>query len=362
MSEEIGKKPAGPNGESMQGYDAEGKYTSTDADGFSSYRVETSLKEDKTLLSAMLSMGKMNKKQFNKIMSLTPAKRKEILDKVRDQLETNASQMEASRDYPLVNPEDFQVLAVSHLATLQSKYPEEYQELLNSFYHGYQGAGQQCFEFLKCWRMGWDNYQYMINNTPNYEYAVYAPRNKEAFEKQVKNLTTLSESCKTPMSFATRRFVDLNWLVSFMGKDWCSKIGPIVKDQYGYDTFDPSVKVEDVLKALQDKLAETPRIMRKPDDAVSSISIVEKPEDTKTGSHMVHHNDALGTQNQYKSILVRYDVPAGTTMFITNYKRESEALLKPGQAMFVKSVEPENVTLNDGSKAIRIVIHVGLVR
>ena len=358
----VGTKAANEGGVNQQPYDEEGKFASKDADGFYQYSVKTTLDTDDKVIEALENSGSLSAKQKATLMRLPPKKRQEVISKIRDRMQEAAEQAEQNRTYELATNDDYLAMQVRSKYQVIEKNPD-YEDLFKTFYGGYYdnvhvkyaGGGKPCFEFLKAWRFGgFDEYWNFVNNTPDYPYKEYGPKDKAVFEQQQDHFRRLVESCTAPKDFAVNRSLDTNWLVSFMGKDFCSKIGNIVKDEYGYDNFDPSITIEDIYNALKKKIDETPGIVRKPDNAISSVSAT-------SASHMVHAGQREGLK-MYKKILVTYDIPAGSNVFVSAHGSESECLLKPGQQMFIKGIDMVPVTLDDGTQANRILLRVGLVR
>lgn len=359
----IGQKPANEGGVNQQPYDEEGKFASKDANGLSQYNVRTTLDTDDKIIEALENNGSLSAKQKATLMRLPPKKRQEVISKIRDRMQEAAEQAEEKRTFELLDDKAYKALQIRSLHQVIEKNPNDYNEMLMTFYGGYydgihlkyRGGGDPCFEFLKAWRFGgFDEYWKFADSIPNYPHRSAGPKDKAIFEQQKDQLKRLAESCTTPIDMAADRFLDTNWIVSFMGKEFCSQIGPIVKDEYGYNNFDKTVTIKDIYEALKKKIEETPRIMRKPDDAVSSVSCT-------MSSHMAAKKKADGKE-MYKPINVTYDIPAGSNIFVSTYEYESECLLKPGQQMFIKAIDLVPVQLDDGSMADRILLRVGLVR
>ena len=210
---------------------------------------------------------------------------------------------------------------------------------LGAFYNGYKGAGDYCFEFLKAARMGYDEYVLRFGQDRADDFLV----SRANFERRLKAFDEITSKFSCPRDCQVYRLLDENYIVSQF-KDVLSSKGFNIIPEFNYRTTDsngnPTFKtdyetidrkqysVQDIADALQDIIGYEV----KGDNAPISFGM------DINNSHMLraHYSD-----DDYKRIWIKYDVPKGTKMFISDYMAESEGIFHRGLNYFIKDVRVE---------------------
>lgn len=210
---------------------------------------------------------------------------------------------------------------------------------LGAFYNGYKGAGDQCFEFLKAARMGYDEYILQFGQ----ERADTWLGSRADYERRLKGFDEITSKFECPKDCQVYRLVDENYIAGQF-KDILTQKGFDVIPELNYKTTDskgnPSFKtdyetidrskysVQEIAEALQDVIGYEVNS----DNAPMSFGMDIKH------SHMIyaHNND-----DDYKRIWIKFDVPQGTKMFVSDYMAESEGVFHRGLNYFIKDVTVE---------------------
>jgi len=222
---------------------------------------------------------------------------------------------------------------------------------LGAFYNNYKGAGDYCFEFLKAARMGYDNYVlnfgqdradrflFNPNNPPKWQ----AKNSREEFERRMKAFDEITSKFECPKDCQVYRLLDENYIVSQFrdvlsakGFDIIPELNYRETDANGnpafktdYDTIDrKKYTVQEIAEALEDVIGYEVKSDNAPISFGMDINY----------SHMIraHNND-----DDYKRIWIKFDVPKGTKMFVSDYRAESEGIFHRGLNYFVKDVKVE---------------------
>lgn len=207
----------------------------------------------------------------------------------------------------------------------------------SAFYHGYRGAGQDCFNFNKLCRIGKDKFfalEPSLINNPKFS--------DQAVQERLENLDSLCKF-KVPRNCSVYRYVDENWVVAQFGNLLTSRGFQILdNDGYGYRTLDrKQYTVQQIADACKDAIGR--RISS--DGGITSVSF-------GSGTHM----GKKVTQDTYKRIHIKYDLEQGTEVFVSHYLRESEGLIPTKTSYFLKDVTVEK----DQNNLERVVFYMGV--
>ena len=147
---------------------------------------------------------------------------------------------------------------------------------------------------------------------------------KSRFEAQVKAFDNLTSSYQAPQDMQGYRFDETGPIVSWFGSSGVLDGLPRFVNQYGYEQLDQ--KNLD-LKDLANRLSKLIGSVVPRDGAYSSFSCVEKQ------SHMQYNSD--------KIIGIRYNIPKGKNIFISDYGHESEGMFPRDTKFIMQDVKIE---------------------
>lgn len=360
MSDDVASRPTTHpnNGDEQQPVDQETQQlTSGGSSTPEKYDVTSSMSED-DISNAMLR-GDFGDKYKYVFARLSDAQKKKIASKIKTFFDQKAGEFEKSRVYDSMTLDQFQQFGDANMKAIQTAYPTNYQDIMNSFYSNYRGNGQVCFNFNKALRWGWDVFNDWFKKGYSYEGRSFNDNHDDAtngvagltlseqeFDDNVSKMDDLTNSYRMPKDVKTFRYVDENYLCSSFSQ--FMKRFPQKKDAFGYNTIDRSVPVKDIADALSDSIGSKVDA----DSGFTSFSCVED------ASHMKNK----ANKDNYKRVLIRYDIPQGTKCFISKYEYESEGVFPRGTKFFVKSVGIEPFEGDDGTQLERVVMTIGVQR
>lgn len=321
------------------------------------YDITSSMGEDD--ISNAMIRGDFGEKYRYDFSRLSDSQKKAIASKIKSIFDKKSSDFEKSRVYDFMTGDEFRQFGNANMKSLQAAFPDNYQDILDSFEQNYKGKGQVCFNFNKALRWGWDKFREWFNAGYSYGGQTYNDEHmdadngvpgltlsKQEFEDNMSKMDSLTSCYRMPKDVKTYRYVDENYLCSsfsyFMEKF------PQKKDEFGYNTIDRNTPVKDIADALSDSIG----CKVDSDSGFTSFSCVENE------SHMMKKQ----YKDDYKRVVIRYDIPQGTKCFVSKYENESEGVFPRGTKFFVKSVGIEPFENDKGEQLERVVMTIGIQR
>lgn len=322
----------GGGGNIQQGFDNEGKYTST-------VEIDNSFVENWIYQYAPEEIKERYKnsdeKEKNKVLK-TLQERIKNLDTYKNLVEER-TQKELNESFGYIDSDTFSKL--SKLCAENSS-----KEDLEIFYNDYMGAGATAFELNKCARMGWEAY---IKNLPtysklqNYSNAMLKNfSNREWMESRIEALNRLANNSTLPINARADRYVGDAYLTGQFHDFMTEKFGErytnsLETNQYGVKKMKQgSISIDELEAAFKNLIGQ--RVANEK----SYYSVSAMPQNTHMGF------------NATKYLHFIYDIPKGTNVFMSNYQYESEWLIGSNSRRYIKNVYQ---TTRHGNKELVIV-------
>ena len=282
--------------------------------------------------------------------SMDDAGKKGVRDKIVGMVRWKKTQEFINQKYDDVDESGWTELAQQNKEALQQKYGAEASTLYNYFRYKYRGTPRS-FDLNKPLRIGWQKslewFDYaMKSDEPQlerYRMRVSSFPSRQEVEEFTENFDKLTHSFKAKKNMAVYRFVNDDVACSWF-KDVLIRAGAQVsKGFFGYDVMDTKkFSVDKMVEILQDAVGQKVD----GDTGFSSFSTCREL------SHM-----RRSTGEDFRRFEIKYDVPEGQDLFISDYRNESEGVFPRGLKMVIKSV-----TKGTDEYGERVVVQVGIIK
>lgn len=300
-------------------------------------KFQEELEFTKNDLKNALESGKFDQELLEIYNQLDDKEKKEFLNDLYNEIIGEQTQNTLNERFDGFSQSEYKQMYSDCLRTLQQNGVTQHD--LNAFYNEYKGAGDLSFEFNKALRMGFAEY---YKKYPQYRNSGYLSQN--AVMDRASRMDKLTRNYEMPRNGMVYRYLDENYLVSTFEQFGVLDEFDIYTDpQYKYQTIDRrKYSVQQLYEALQPLIGGTVD----GDGGFTSFSTVSGQ------THMGRHS----SQNDYKRIQIKYDVPQGTKCFISNYGYESEGLFPRETKYFIKDIQLEK----DEQGLERVVMYYGV--
>ncbi len=315
------EKP-GNGGHGLESYDPEtGRYIK---EGDSKYHAGAHFSVDE--ISKMISAGYYGDDFKSMFDAGDDNEKTAIIGYLQTKLDNfyTKNKLENEKDFKMLTNAEFRQYAAE---CKQLCDPQDYRY----FNYNYRGAGDRSFEFNKALRTGDMKYLRLIGMS------------QSEFDAQVAAFDRLTSVFEAPKDMQGIRFDQTGPIVSWFKGSGVLDGLPTYLNEYGYEQLNQrNLDLDD----LKNRLSRLIGSVVKRDGAYSSFSCVDEGNN-KVASHMVKNSD--------KIIAIRYNIPKGKHIFLSDYQYESEGMFPRDTKFIIQDVKKENIGGQE-----RVVLYYGV--